>query len=535
MMQIARWKVLAVLAAILITVGLLAPSVLPSSMVASLPKSWQEFKIVLGLDLQGGSHVLLEVESAAVKKSMLDTLQGDVRKVLRDNGAQHQGINITPAGVTFRLRDGQDAVKTMTELRKMIAPVGGALAGTGAFNLEVKRADDGLFTLNPTDMGVKEKLSQAVDRSIEVIRRRIDQLGATEPSIQRQGIDRVLVQVPGLDDPKRLQEILGKTAALSFRMVDISIPVEQALAGRAPPDSQILYEGEGTNKVPYLIQKREIVTGAELVEANASTDPTTREPLVSFRFNATGGRKFADATRDNVGRPFAIVLDDKVVSAPVIREPILTGSGQISGRFTIEQVRDLAILLRAGALPAPLNIVEQRVVGASLGKDSIEAGTKAAVIGSGLVMIFILATYGIFGVFANIAVVVNVCMIFAAMAAFGATLTLPGIAGIVLTVGMAVDANVLIYERIREEAAAGRSVISALDVGFKMAWNTILDANVTSFIVAVILFVLGSGAVRGFALTFAIGIITTLITAVTFTQLLVSLWLKVAKPKTIPL
>jgi preprotein translocase subunit SecD len=534
MMKIPPFKIIAVISAILITLGLLAPSLLPDATVKSLPTAWQEMKVVLGLDLRGGSHVLMEVEAGAVKKSLIDTLQGDVRKILRDNNLQHQGITITTNGVQFRLREGQDATKALVEVRKIVQPVT-AVAAAGQPNLDVRRSDDGLFTISPTEAGLKEKLVQAIDRSIEVIRRRIDQLGATEPNIQRQGADRVLIQVPGLDDPKRLQDLLGKTAKLTFRMVDMSIPVEQALAGRAPADSEILYEGEGERRIPYLIQKREIVTGAELIQAEGLTDSNTREPIVSFRFNGVGGKKFADATRENVGRPFAIVLDDKVISAPVIREPILTGSGQISGRFTQEQVRDLAILLRAGALPAPLNIVEQRVVGASLGADSIKAGTQAALIGCGMVLIYILLTYGLFGMFANIAVIVNVMMIFAAMIFFRATLTLPGIAGIVLTVGIAVDSNVLIYERIREEYKLGRSVASAIDSGFKQAWGTIFDANATAFIVAVVLFTLGSGAVRGFALTFGIGIITTLITAVTFTQLLVSIWVKVAKPKILPI
>jgi preprotein translocase subunit SecD len=530
MLQFSRFRIFTVFAAILVTLGLLAPSLLPNSTVKTMPQAWQDFKIVLGLDLQGGSHVLLEVDKATVKKDMNENLRDDVRKILRDNNLQHQGIQIVGDSVQFRLREGQDIAKATTEMRKLITP-----DAQGQPTLDVKRADDGLVTLANTENGVKSKLGSAVDRSIEIIRRRIDALGATEPNIQRQGIDRVLVQVPGLDDPERLKTILGQTAKLSFRMVDTSIPIEQALSGRVPADSEILYENEAGTRQPLLIQKRVIVSGEELVDAQAGFENTTKQPIVSFRFNANGGRKFAQVTQENVGRPFAIVLDNKVVSAPVIRDAILTGSGQISGNFTLEQVKDLALLLRSGALPAPLNIIEQRVVGASLGQDSIKAGTSAAIISSILVLVFMVVVYRTLGIFANLAVILNVSMIFALMALFGATLTLPGIAGIVLTVGMAVDSNVLVYERIREEYRAGRGVLSSLDTGFKMAFGTILDANLTGLIAAVILFFLGSGPVRGFALTLALGILTTLFTAITFTRFLVILWVRYAKPTKITL
>jgi preprotein translocase subunit SecD len=530
MLHLSRFKIFTIIATILVTIGLLAPSLLPTTTLKTLPQAWQELKIVLGLDLQGGSHILLEVDKLSVKKDMNENLRDDVRKTLRDANLQHQGIQIVGDTVQFRLREGQDNVKALGEVRKLVA-----LDAQGQPSLDVKRGDDGTITLMNTEGGVKAKLGSAVDRSIEIIRRRIDALGATEPTIQRQGIDRVLVQVPGLDDPERLKTILGQTAKLTFRMVDMSMPVEQALAGRPPADSEVLYETEGGMRQPLLIQKRVVVSGEELVDAQAGFENTTRQPIVSFRFNANGARKFAQVTQENVGRPFAIVLDNKVVSAPVIRDAILTGSGQISGSYTLEQVRDLALLLRSGALPAPLNIIEQRVVGASLGQDSIKAGTIAALISSVLVLVFMVVIYGVFGIFANIAVILNVAMIFALMALFGATLTLPGIAGIVLTVGMAVDSNVLVYERIREEYHAGRGVLSSLDTGFKMAFGTILDANLTGLIAAVILFFLGSGPVRGFALTLALGILTTLFTAITFTRLLVSLWVRYAKPTKITL
>jgi preprotein translocase subunit SecD len=364
----------------------------------------------------------------------------------------------------------------------------------------------------------------------------VNELGTVEPSIQRQGLDRVLVQVPGLQDPSRLKELLGKTAKLTFRMVDLSTTPEQAQQqGRVPPDSEILPGSKSENRQPYLIEKRVVVSGEDLTDAQPGFDQRSSEPIVSFRFNTSGGRKFAQATQENVGRPFAIVLDNEVISAPVIREPILGGSGQISGSFTVEQANDLAILLRAGALPAPLTIIEERTVGPGLGQDSIERGKLASYVGSAMVIVFMLATYGLFGLFANIAVAINVAMIFGILSLLNATLTLPGIAGIVLTVGIAVDSNVLIYERIREEVRAGRTPIMAIDAGFSRALATILDSNITTFIAAAVLFYIGTGPVRGFAITLGIGIITTVFTAFTLTRLIVAAWVRWKRPQRVPI
>ena len=353
-----------------------------------------------------------------------------------------------------------------------------------------------------------------------------------EPTIQREGAFRILVQVPGLQDPSRLKEILGKTAKLDFRMVDQSMTAEQAAATHPPADSEIL-DGEGGAK--YLIEKRPVVSGGDLVDAQPGFDQRSSEPVVNFRFNSAGARKFAEATQQNVGRPFAIVLDNKVISAPVIREPILGGSGQISGNFTVQSANDLAILLRAGALPAPLTVIEERTVGPGLGQDSINAGEHAAYVGAALVVVFMLVTYGLFGLFANIAVAINVAMIFGVLSMLNATLTLPGIAGIVLTVGIAVDSNVLIYERIREEVRAGRSAINAIDAGFSRALATILDSNITTFIAAAVLFYIGTGPVRGFAVTLGIGILTSLFTAFTLTRLIVAYWVRLYRPRTVPI
>jgi len=340
--------------------------------------------------------------------------------------------------------------------------------------------------------------------------------------------------VPGLQDPTRLKELLGKTAKLDFRMVDVSMPAEQAAQGRLPPDDEILYSATQP-KTPYLVEKRILVSGGDLTDAQPGFDQRTSEPIVSFRFNTSGARKFAQVTQENVGKPFAIVLDNQVISAPVIREPILGGSGQISGSFTVESANDLAILLRAGALPAPLTIIEERTVGPGLGQDSIAKGKISSYVGAAMVIVFMLATYGLFGLFANIAVAINVAMIFGVLSLLNATLTLPGIAGIVLTVGIAVDSNVLIYERIREEVRGGRTPINAIDAGFSRALATILDSNITTFIAAAVLFYIGTGPVRGFAVTLGIGIITTVFTAFTLTRLIVAYWVRWRRPQRVPI
>jgi preprotein translocase subunit SecD len=428
-----------------------------------------------------------------------------------------------------------DLEQGLTKLRELAAPVGGLLGATTQRTVEIASPGGGLVQLTVTEPAIVARMRQVVDQSIEIINRRVNQIGTVEPLIQRQGTDRILVQVPGLQDPRRLEEILGRTAKLEFRMVDTSMSVEQALQGRPPPDSEILYGPEKEGKMPELIEKRVLVAGGDLTDAQPGFDQRTTEPIVQFRFNSSGARKFAQATQENVGRRFAIVLDNEVISAPVIREPITQGSGQISGSFTVQSANDLSVLLRAGALPAKLSIIEERTVGPGLGQDSIEKGKIAAVAGSLMVVIFMLATYGLFGLFANVAVAINVGMIFGLLSLLGATLTLPGIAGIVLTVGIAVDSNVLIYERIREEVRNGRTPITAIDAGFTKALATILDSNITTFIAAAVLFFIGTGAVQGFAVTLGIGIITTVFTAFTMTRLIVAYWVRWQRPQTVPI
>jgi preprotein translocase subunit SecD len=532
MLYFTRWKAAAILLTALFVCLFAVPNFLPEKMVQSWPK-WAQRHVVLGLDLQGGSHILLEVDSKAVRKDMLEALRDDVRRVLRDARVGYTGLAVRGNTVEVRIRETTSFDTALTKLRELSLPLGGVLGGSGQRSLDISDAD-GLIRLTLTEPAVIERVRQSVDQSIQIIERRVNELGTVEPLIQRQGSDRILVQVPGLQDPTRLKELLGKTAKLDFRMVDVSMSPEQALQGRTPPDSEILYSASQP-KTPYLVEKRVLVSGAELTDAQPGFDQRTSEPIVSFRFNTSGARKFAQVTQENVGKPFAIVLDNEVISAPVIREPILGGSGQISGSFTVQSANDLSILLRAGALPAPLTIIEERTVGPGLGADSISQGKLSSYVGAGLVVVFMVATYGLFGVFANIAVAINVAMIFGVLSMLNATLTLPGIAGVVLTVGIAVDSNVLIYERIREEVRAGRTPINAIDAGFTRALATILDSNITTFIAAAVLFYIGTGPVRGFAVTLGIGIITTVFTAFTVTRLIVATWVRWRRPQRVPI
>jgi preprotein translocase subunit SecD len=531
MLFFSRWKVLGILLTAFVVCLCAVPNFFPEKTVQTWPK-WAQRHVVLGLDLQGGSHILLQVDSADVRRQKVIQLRDDVRRVLREARVS-QTNQVRGDTIEVRLRDPSETVTVLPKLRELSQPIGGVL-GTGTQrSVDITDAGGGLIRLTVTEAALLERTRQTVEQSIQIIEHRVNELGTVEPSIQRQGIDRILVQVPGLQDPKRLIEILGKTAKLDFRMVDQSMTPEQALQTRPPADSEILYGQK--DKQPYLVEKQALVSGADLANAQPGFDQRTNEPIVSFRFNGTGATKFARVTTENVGKPFAIVLDNEVISAPVIREPITGGSGQISGNFTVEQATDLALLLRAGALPAKLTIVEERTVGPGLGQDSIEKGKQASYVGSLLVVVFMLATYGLFGLFANVAVAVNVAMIFGVLSLLNATLTLPGIAGIVLTVGIAVDSNVLIYERIREEVRAGRTPITAIDAGFTRALATILDSNITTFIAATVLFFIGTGAVRGFAVTLGIGIVTTVFTAFTLTRLIVAWWVRQWRPQRVPI
>jgi preprotein translocase subunit SecD len=492
-------------------------SYLPSFMV---PKS----AVVLGLDLQGGSHVLLEVDTADLLRQQARQVQDDVRRVMREQRIPIAGgIGIQGRIVQVRIPDAADRARALPLLRQLAQPINSPVMGpTGVNTLLVIEQGD-LIRIEITEAGVRDKVGRAVGQSIEVLGRRINPDGTKEPQIQRQGFDRILVQVPGLQDPQELKALLGTTAKLEFRMV--------AEPGANPAEIEEMENAEGGGRLA--VERRVLVQGEDLIGAEPGFDSRTGEPVVNFRFNVRGAQAFGRATTDNVGKLFAIILDNKIISAPRINTPITGGQGQISGRFTVQEANRLATLLRAGALPAKMTIIEERTVGAGLGRDSIEAAILASYVALGLVVAFTLATYGLLGAIALIAVSVNVLMIFGFMSLLNSTLTLPGIAGIVLTVGMAIDSNVLIYERIREEARLGRSVVSSLDSGFTRALATIVDANLTTLIAAGVLFFLGSGPVKGFAVTLSIGILTTVFTAFTLTRLMIATWYRFAKPKAV--
>jgi len=533
MLYFTRWKALGIILTALIVCLFAVPNFFPEAQVKTWPQ-WAQRRMVLGLDLQGGSYLLLEVDSKDVKKTRLSQVREDVQRTLRaSRGAiQYTGLAVKGDAVEVRITKDTEPPSALSKLRELSQPLGGLLGGNGQRDLDVTDAGGGLIRLSITEAAMNDRLRKTIEQSIQIVEKRVNELGTVEPLIQRQGNDRILVQVPGLQDPTHLKEILGKTAKMEFRMVDTTVPPGQT--ENVPPDSEVLMS---TSKppVPQVIKKQVLVSGSDLIDAQTGFDQRSGEPVVNFKFNTAGSRKFAQATTENVGQPFAIVLDNQVISAPVIREPITGGQGQISGNFTVQSANDLAVLLRAGALPAPLSVAEERTVGPGLGQDSIEKGELAAYVGAIMVVVFMLVTYRLFGVFANVAVVINVAMIFGLLSLLNATLTLPGIAGIVLTVGIAVDSNVLIYERIREELRGGRNAISAIDAGFKRALATILDSNITTFIAAAVLFWIGTGPVRGFAVTLGIGIITTVFTAFTLTRLIVAWWVRLKRPQSVPI
>jgi preprotein translocase subunit SecD len=526
MIYFARWKMILVIAILALGVAAATPNFFAQKTLDALPDWLPRQTVSLGLDLQGGSHLLLEVDVGTVLRERLDSLVDSVRTELRKVRIQYQGLGIEGNGITVTVRNPADAEKAREILRKLDGDTSTTLVEGGRLSMVLKPE------------AIRARRLGAVEQSIEIVRRRIDETGVREPTIQRQGEDRILVQLPGLDDPERMKQLLGKTAKLTFHLLDEQHSVADAQAGRVPPGSRLLpgIEEQTTRGRPpmYLVQKRVMVSGDTLVDAQAGFDSRTNEPVVNFRFDSVGAKRFGDTTSKNVGKPFAIVLDGKVISAPVIREPILGGTGQISGGFTVQAARDLALLLRAGALPAPLTVLEERTVGPGLGADSIAAGRLASVIGAAAVMAFMVAAYGLFGLMANVALVFNMALIIGALSLLQATLTLPGIAGIVLTMGMAVDANVLIFERMREEIRAGRTPISAVDAGYSRAMTTIIDSNLTTLIATVILYFLGSGPIRGFAVTLTIGIVTSMFTAVMVTRLMVVTWLKRTRPKMLP-
>uniref|UniRef100_UPI003BAD37B9 protein translocase subunit SecD n=1 Tax=Stappia sp. TaxID=1870903 RepID=UPI003BAD37B9 len=531
MLYFARWKITLIVLVILAGAISTLPNFLSQATLDALPDWFPKRQIVLGLDLQGGAYLLYEVDRTDYIQKRLKTLEGDIRHRLReDQRIGYTGLGVQGQGVQVRIRDLSRLEDARTRLADLVNPlVTSVFGGQAVDEFQIDVADDGLIRFTFTDAGLTQRINSVVQQSIETIRLRLDEFGTTEPSIQRQGDDRILVEAPGEGDPERLKDLVGQTAQLTFHMVDQSMSPQQAVSSRPPAGTVVLYSADDP-PVPYLLDEAPLLSGEDLTDAQVAFDSRTNEPVVNFRFNTSGARTFSVVTQRNVGRPFAIVLDNEVVSAPVIREPITGGSGQISGNFTVESANDLAVLLRAGALPAKLTVVEERSIGPGLGQDSVDAGRLASFIGAALVVVFMILAYGRFGLIADLALCANVLMIFGALTFLQATLTLPGIAGIVLTIGMAVDANVLIFERIREEARAGRSAISAIDAGYSRALGTILDANITTLIAALILFQLGSGPIRGFAVTLAIGIFTTVFSAFTVSRLLVALWVRWKRP-----
>ena len=539
MLYFARWKITTVIVVCLAGIVFVAPNFLSSRLAGNLPVWLPHQQINLGLDLRGGSHLLLEVDVEALIKERLEAIVDATRTTLRQARIGYTGLGVAGRSVALRLRNLDDLEAAERLLNELATPVRTSLFGQSERDIEVEIGEDGGVTIALTEEAVEESRRAAVEQSIEIVRRRIDETGVREPTIQRQGAERILVQLPGFDDPDRIKRLLGRTAKMVFRLVDPNTTVKDARAGRLPAGSELLddaAEVDATGQpLQYVVRKRVMVSGDRLIDAQVGTDSRSGQPVVNFRFDSAGGKRFGEVTRDNVGRPFAIVLDRQVISAPVIREAILGGAGQISGRFTFQEATDLALLLRAGALPAPLKILEERTVGPGLGADSISAGKAASIVGFILIMVFMAAAYGLFGLAADFALLVNIALIGGALSLLQATLTLPGIAGIVLTIGMAVDANVLVFERIREEVATGKTPFAAVDSGYRRALTTIVDANLTTLIVAILLFQFGSGPVRGFAVTLGIGICTSVFTAVTLTRLLVVWWLHRRRPAVLPI
>ncbi|SPJ29551.1 protein translocase subunit SecD [Falsiruegeria mediterranea] len=492
--------------------------------------AWMPSSLVnLGLDLRGGAHLLAEVKVEDVYASRMEAMWPEIRDALRPERATVGTIRLqqSPADeIRVRISQPEGMSRAVEVVRGLARPIQ-TLTGAGSTDIEVSGQGD-ILTVRLSDAEKLASDDRTVRQALEIIRRRIDEVGTREPTIQRQGADRILIQVPGIGSASELKAIIGTTAQLTFNPVVSRGTDANAVAGVG---NELIPSIDETG-VFYVIEAAPVVTGEELVDAQPSFDQNGR-PAVSFRFNTSGARKFGDYTRDNIGSPFAIVLDNEVISAPVIQSHIPGGSGIITGNFTVEESTNLAVLLRAGALPAGLEFLEERTIGPELGQDSIDAGKVATIVAFVAVLVFMALSYGLFGLFANVALIINVGLIFGLLSTIGATLTLPGIAGIVLTVGMAVDANVLIFERIREELKTAKGPARAIELGYEKALSAILDANITTFITAVILFAMGSGPVRGFAITLGLGILTSVFTAIFVTRLMIVIWFERRRPKTI--
>lgn len=519
MIHIPLWKTILTVAVCVFGLVFVSPNFFTREQLSHFPSWFPKSQVVLGLDLQGGAHLLLEVDFDAVVKEQMQTLADTVRSTFRKERIGYTGLAAKKGFVTLTLRNAADVEKATALIKQTDREV------------EVEATPEGQMTLRFNDTALRERKKSALAQSIEIVRRRVDETGTAEPFIQQQGEDRILVQLPGLDDPTRIKNLLGKTAKLQFRFVDTSVAAEP---GKAIPGADVLAEDHEGRPLYYTVKKQVIVSGNNLISAQPGFDQYNR-PTVHFAFDSLGAKKFGEATKNNVGKLFAIVLDNKVISAPRINTPILGGSGEISGSFTVQEAQDLALLMRAGALPAPLNVIEERTVGPGLGADSIVAGEHATIIAIIMVAAFMLIAYSFFGMVANIAVIFNLILLFAALSITHATLTLPGIAGIALTIGMAVDANVLINERIKEELRHGRKMLSAIDAGYNRAMTTIIDSNLTTLIGVGLLYQFGSGPTRGFAVTTSIGIIVSMFTAISLTKQIVAWWITWKRPTRLPI
>jgi SecD/SecF fusion protein len=529
MMYFARWKTVAILLVCLGGFLVSLPNLIPR---AAFPDWFPVRQISLGLDLRGGSYLLLEVDTSVLLRERLEALVEGTRRAMTQATPRiaYTGLTAQPdqRRIQLRISDAAQRETAVRILRDLANPV--QVSGGGQVpDIEVAISPDGLLTATVTEAGLRAKATNAVEQSIEIVRRRIDETGVVEALIARQGQNRILVQLPGVQDPQRIKDLLGRTARMTFHLLDETANLQSPV----PPPGVMFLPGERDGE-RYAVRRRVEVDGANLSDARASQDSRTGEWVVNFSFDSVGTRRFSEVTRANVGRPFAIVLDDKVITAPVIREPITGGRGQISGNFTVRTANDLAVLLRAGALPAPLTVIEERTVGPELGEDAIRAGMISLAVGTAFVFLYMGFAYGLFGWFANLALIINIVLLVAFMSLLEATLTLPGIAGIVLTLGTALDANILINERIREEVKNGRSPINALEAGYTRASGTILDANLTNLIAMAFLYGFGSGPVKGFAVTVAIGTVVQMWTATVLTRLMVVWWYRARKPKELP-
>ena len=556
MLNLQRWQTIAVIAFTALAVLFALPNVLPASVLDHLPNWYQQSRINLGLDLRGGAHFLLEADLRSVLTERLTNLSDSVRAELRKQQVGFKDVNVEAGrAVVVTLRDEEQRAKALEAIRAVDPSL--SVSGSGD-TIRIAYSDQDLF----------RRKKEVIDQSIEILRRRVDETGTIEPTIVRQGDDRILLQMPGIKDTTDLKRKINQTAKLTFHLVNEDVAASgQSAPATLPPTTFLVPTREGMQQLratnpkawdeiqnanPKLspeqicrrfqpqclpVFKRVVVGGEDLDDAKATFEQQQGgRPIISFTFNAAGGRAFCAATRANVNKRLAIQLDNEIISAPVVQSPICGGSGIITGSFTTQQTQEQALLLRSGALPATLSIIEERTVGADLGADAIQSGTTAALVGTALVILFMLAIYGpLFGGFASLAMMVNMLLVFAGMSILGASLTLPGIAGLVLTVGMSVDSNVLIYERVREEKENGRSPFSALATGYERALTAVIDSNLTALIAGVLLFGFGSGPIRGFATSLTLGLLTHLFTATIFTRMLLSTWVRWRRPTELPI